>query len=250
MIRDITERKRAEEASRESQQQYRRLVDLSPDGIVAHCDGIIVVANNQAAKILGVASPEEIIGKRMLDYIFPDDMEDAQYRMRRILEHGDSYGPTERKFIQPDGTIIDVEVAVAPFVFEGKPAVQGVLHDITERKRADEAMRESEQRYRTLVELFPDAMHVVSDGKIVYANPAAAELVGAATVGNWWADPQWTSSIRTVGQRQRIGCGSCKTNNPYLIRNRDAFDLTGKSLKLRGEERRQSLRANLQFTWS
>ncbi len=158
---DITERKRAEEARQESEERYRLLFDLSPDAIVVYQDGKVVFANPAAARLLGAATPEELIGRPMLDLVHPDYHNLVTTRSREQTVKAGPVPIVEEKFIRLDGTSIDVEVTAAPFRYQGNPAVLVIVRDITERRQAQEALRQSEERFR---EIFEN----MSSGVVVY----------------------------------------------------------------------------------
>lgn len=141
-VQNITERKKTEEALRESEKRYRRLVELSPDAIAVHSEGKIVFVNTAGAKLLGAASPEQLIGKPVIDVVHPDYRQIVKERIRKMMEERKEAPLIEEKFIKLDGSVIDVEVAAAPITYRGKPAVQVVIRDITERKKMEEALKE------------------------------------------------------------------------------------------------------------
>ena len=85
----------------------------------------------------------------------------------------------EEKFVRLDGTTFEAEVAAMPFSWQGKPAIQVVLRDVTERRKAEQAIRGSEAKYRTLVENVLDGVYQTTpDGEILTANPALARMLG------------------------------------------------------------------------
>jgi two-component system cell cycle sensor histidine kinase/response regulator CckA len=141
--RDITERKRAEAALRESEENYRKLVELSPDGILIQSEGKYVYLNSAAVEILGAKTTGQIIGKAVLDVIHPDCHEIVSGHAALLAEAKD-VPLHELKLIRVDGLMTMVEATAIPFVYRGKPAFQVVIRDITERKRAEEALRKSE----------------------------------------------------------------------------------------------------------
>lgn len=137
---------RAQEALRESEERYHSLVDLSPDGIVVYNEkGYIVFANPAVCNILR-CTPKALMGKPISDLISQDSRELEIKRLRAMLEVGTFLGFVEEKWVRLDGSPVDVEVASVTIVYEGKPAVQTVVRDITERKAAERALRESEER--------------------------------------------------------------------------------------------------------
>src|SRR5947208_4819890 len=158
VMRDVTEQKTTEAALKESEERYRRLVELSPEAIVVHSRGKFVYVNPAAQKLWSATCPEELIGRPILDLVHPDYQDLAQGRVRSVETDLIPSQPCEQKFVTLDGRIIDVEVRGMPFTFNGEPAVQTVIVDITERKLAEEALRNSEDGYR---ELFENANDII-----------------------------------------------------------------------------------------
>ena len=136
VAQDITEQKRSAEALRQSEERYRSLVELSPDAIVIHSQGMVVFANSAGVKLLGATSSVEIIGRSTLDFVHPDSRASMVSRMRR-LARGEPVPFVEEKFVRLDGRVIHVEAGAVPFTFHDVPAVQVVIRDISERKRAE-----------------------------------------------------------------------------------------------------------------
>jgi PAS domain S-box-containing protein len=184
-IIDLTERKRAEEALKESEERYRTLVQTTPNAItVSDQDGKVIMINRQGLELYGADSEDELLGRSVFDLIAPQDRERALANVELLLEHG-STRDIEYRFPRKDGSFYIGESSAAVIHdAKGQPvAVISVVRDITERKRAEEALRESEERYRTLVETSPDAI-TVSDlnGKIIMSNASSAELWGSDNV--------------------------------------------------------------------
>ena len=161
----------------QSEERYRRLVELSPDMILLHSQGRYVYANPAAVRILGASRPEELVGKSVLDRIHPEFREKVIQRVQR-LEQGKEIPPSEEKFIRLDGGEIDVEVAAAPLFFQDQPMVLVVGRDITGRKRVEEALRRSEEKYRTLVDHATDVIVIIQDEKVKFYNPKTLSLSG------------------------------------------------------------------------
>jgi len=134
---DITERHRAEDALRESEERYRQLVELCPDGILIHTDGTLLFVNKALAEILGAKSPDELIGTPVIDIVHPDSREIVLRRIREI-ETGTPATPwMELKLVRKDGSAVQIEAAARPFTLQGRNAVQVLVRDITFRKRAE-----------------------------------------------------------------------------------------------------------------
>ncbi|MCJ7791582.1 MAG: PAS domain S-box protein, partial [Dehalococcoidia bacterium] len=187
---DVTERKWAEEALRESEERYRSLVDLSPEAIFVASEGKHVFMNSAGLKLLGASSPDQIIGKPVMDVIHPDYREVVAERMQKSIETGITPPALEEKFLRLDGTEIDVEVRAAPLIYQGKPAMQAVVRDITERKQAEESLRLSEQNFRDSIENSPLGIRIVSeDGEMLYANRALLGIYGYGSLEELKAVP-------------------------------------------------------------
>ncbi len=137
ILEDVTAARQAEEAFQESEARYRRLVELSPDGVAVHLDGRIVYVNPTGARIIGATSPEELIGRPVSDFVHPEYRAVVGERIRRMLETGGAAELIEEKFVRLDGQVIDVEVAATAIPYQGRTAVMVVFRDITERKRAE-----------------------------------------------------------------------------------------------------------------
>ncbi len=152
VFEDITERKCPEEARRESEERYHRLVDLLPDGIIIHSKGEVVFVNAVGARLVGAATPEDVIGAPAMDFVHPDYRPLVAQRIRQALEKGEVALPIEEKFVRLDGTSIDVEVTGSPFTYKGNPAMLVVFRDISERKRTEEALRQAHEELERRVE--------------------------------------------------------------------------------------------------
>jgi len=184
VMEDITERKRAEEALRESEERYRRLVELSPNAILIHSDGKIVFANPATVKLLGTSGAEQLVGKSVLDFAHPDYREIAQKRIRQVLETQTGVPLIEEKIVRLDGTEIDVEIMAVPFTYQGKPAVQVVARDITKRKRAEKALARERDLLHLLMDNVPDHIFFKDrESRVIRTNGAHAQALG-------FADPQ------------------------------------------------------------
>jgi len=135
------QRKLAEEALQTSEERYRSLVELSPDALFVQSDDRIVFINSAGVKLFGAADPGELIGKPVRDFFHPSCWKVAQQRLIQMREDGKPLAFIEQKMVCLNGLPVDVEVAAAPLVFEGRQAAQVIAHDVTGRKRAEEEIR-------------------------------------------------------------------------------------------------------------
>jgi PAS domain S-box-containing protein len=142
IFRDITERKAMERELQQSEDRYRKLFENAPEAIVVHSEGRYIQVNTQACHLFGVESSEQLIGAGILASIAPDYREMARMRILRIAETGIPSGWQEIKILRRDGSAIDVEVIGTGITFQGKPATQAILRDITERKRVEEHQKQ------------------------------------------------------------------------------------------------------------
>jgi PAS domain S-box-containing protein len=176
--RDITERKAVERQDGESEEKYRRLVELAPDGIAVHQDGKVVMVNMAGARIMGYESPEDIVGKPVLDIVHPDDRARVIARIRSVMESGKPGEMVEERFVRRDGSLVPVEVVNAPFVWNGRPAIQVVARDISERRRLASTARTAADELHAVLDHSSEAIAAESEGVLVYANRHFAGLLG------------------------------------------------------------------------
>lgn len=136
IARDITERKQAEEALRESEEKYRTLIEVSQDAIYLVFEHKIIYVNPAALKLFGAGKPEQILNKSPLELIHPDFHNIVKDRVKIMVEQDKAAPLNEEKIMRLDGLVRDVEVSASSIPFRGSKAFQVVLRDITERKEA------------------------------------------------------------------------------------------------------------------
>jgi PAS domain S-box-containing protein len=184
-IRYAIERQRAERKLAESKEHYRLLIERSPDAYLVQCDGNVVFANTASLKMFGAVHLDQLLGHSFLTTI-PSEFHEL------ICQHGQngqangSNPATEVMGTRRDGTTLAVQGTSNAFMHEGRPAVQVVLHDITERKRSEETIRASEQRFSSFMDNVPGFAWMKDvGGRYLYANKL---LQGMLPAGQEWHD--------------------------------------------------------------
>jgi PAS domain S-box-containing protein len=180
------QQRRGDQALRESEERYRVLVESSPEPIAVHSQGVIVYANPAAARLMGADEPARLLGMPVLDFVHPDDRQIVLDRIRRTQQEGRMAEPVEERFVRLDGGVINVETTALPTRFEGRPATQVVVRDITAYKRATAELRASRDQLEAILDGIADGVIVQeADGHFVYANDAAAQLAGFSSAAEY-----------------------------------------------------------------
>ncbi len=168
---DITKRKEAETALRTSESQFRELWDATVEGITIHDNGIILEVNDAMCRMFG-STREEVVGRSMLHFM-PNEMHE------RFLEHIalGLEGRFEIQGLRADGTKIILEVFGKKILYQGRRVRMAATRDITDRKNAEEELRESKERYKTLIENTPDIIARFDKNlRHLFVNSAVSEI--------------------------------------------------------------------------
>jgi diguanylate cyclase (GGDEF)-like protein/PAS domain S-box-containing protein len=175
----ITERQRSEAALRESEEKYRRLVQDASEGIAIVAGLEVKFVNRALLKMYGGESEEEMVGRPLTDLVAPEHRELMVERSFAREKGQDVPAQYEFKALRKDGTKFDAELSVSLITYEGRVARQGVIRDITERKQVEEALRESEARYRLLAENTSDLIWTMDLSlRYTYMSPAVTRMRG------------------------------------------------------------------------
>jgi diguanylate cyclase (GGDEF)-like protein/PAS domain S-box-containing protein len=175
---DITERRRAEQALRESEQNLRTLASNANDGMLVHVNGRVVFANRRLAEIVGYA-PEELLDLSVSDLVRTDEVERIRQRWKSRLLGEQVPDRYETMAVHKNGSAIAIEISAALTAWQGSPAIIVIVRDIATRKRAEADLFREKERLQVTLESIGDGV-ITTDiaGRIEYLNPVAEELTG------------------------------------------------------------------------
>jgi PAS domain S-box-containing protein len=181
IIRDITERKRVEEALANERNILRTLIDTLPDNIfIKDAESRFVISNLAHARLLRAKTPDEIVRKTDFD-IFPQELAASYYADEQaVIRSGQPLVNREERTIDPEGKTRWLLTSKVPLRNDqGKVVgIVGINRDITERKRAEEALSQSETKYRGLVEQSLVGIGVSQGNRVIFANRALLNMFG------------------------------------------------------------------------
>jgi len=178
LMLDVSPRKALELKEQESEKKYKDLIEHLPLGLGVHVNQKLVFANSYAARMVGAAHPDQLIGKSLIDFSFPEEYKNMNERMR-VVESGKSVLPVEKRMIGFDGKPIDVEVYTYPIVYEGQPAIQSIVRNITDQKAAEKAVSKTETLFSQLFQSSPMAVVMLDDqGNVTQVNGGFEEMFG------------------------------------------------------------------------
>ncbi len=182
IVREVTEQKRAIEGLVAAEEKFRKLVEQSLVGIYIIQDGKFPYVNPTLAEICGYTQEEMISSKPVVDLVADEDQAMVLENLRKRIDGEAQSMRYGFRLKRSDGELRDVEVQGSRTMLNGKPAVIGILLDITEGKKAMELLRYSEEKYRRLFMESKDVIYITTtDGKFADVNPAGVELFGYAT---------------------------------------------------------------------
>jgi len=179
-LTDITERKAAENTIAAANRRYQTLVEHVKEGVMVARDEQILYANPAMHGILGYADGELV--DRPLSILFPpEDWEKIKLRGRQRMAGADVPEDYEAVMVRRDGiSRALVNTRVSRIDLDGSPALLGAVTDITEARRAEQSLKEANEKYRLMVEHPKDGMFIARDLHFLYANPALHQMLGYA----------------------------------------------------------------------
>ncbi len=177
---DFTFRKKAEDALIESEERYRLLVENSPDGIFILKEDKIAYINESGVRMFGGKSKEQFLGLSFEKLLKKENSIESQERITNLITGTFSKYPVEDTFVTLKGREIPVEIHASLIDYQGSKAIQKIIRDNTERIKAQSALRESEAKYRTIAENFPNGIIFIVDreGKYIFAEGQGINQMG------------------------------------------------------------------------
>lgn len=197
---DFTQQIRMEKELADSESKFRAIFDQASIGLVlSSLEGTLIDLNDAFCKMTGY-SREELIGKKTLDITYPEDMEATKQRFMDFNMPGHKTLHYEKRYVKKDGEVLWGLLGTTKIINpEGKPPyLLSQIQDITERKKVEKALQESEENYRTIIEASPEPMIIYQGGKIVFDNAAAVKFYGSSTLGRSLTDIIYPEDIETV----------------------------------------------------
>ena len=179
VVHDITDRKRAEAELKQSEEQFRTVAEKSPNMIFINKKGKIVYVNTKCEELMGYKRSEFYSPDfSFFTLIAPDSIETVELNFRKHMS-GEQVDPYEYAIVNKEGKRIEAIIATKLIDYEGEKAILGIVTDISERKRMEKAIRESEDRFKALTESTSDWIWEVShDGIYTYVSPKVKDLLG------------------------------------------------------------------------
>ncbi|MBB5179769.1 diguanylate cyclase (GGDEF)-like protein/PAS domain S-box-containing protein [Planomicrobium koreense] len=176
--RSLASEKQLQETLKESEERFRRLVELSPEPIVVQSDGDITFVNQACLNLVNAQTELDLVGKRVLDFVPKENREAIKQRISSMIS-GEDETPIEQKLVVPGGKALEVEIRGARMEFEGNPSIQLILRNITEQQRVRRKLEESEQRYQSLFLHNPEGVYSMdARGKMLNVNQALVDMLG------------------------------------------------------------------------
>ncbi len=179
VLRARTMRLAAEDALRESEEKYRTVLEHSHDGIFMAQDDVIVFCNRALASMLGM-QVEELQGRAISEIIVPEDLDLVLGRHRQRIEGVELPESYEFRALHRDGvTPVLVHMSVGLCTYLGRKATVGTVRDVTQERMQEIALRESESKYRSVIENIQDAFYRSdAQGRLIMASPSLVRLLG------------------------------------------------------------------------
>ncbi len=227
VVRDISVRKRVEEALEEKEVQYRMLIDTSPDSItMLDLQGNVIMANPATQELIGNVPVEQIIGKNAFDFISPEDKKKASKDIKEIMRTG-HLNHVEYTIMRKTGFSYSIEVNVSLIKdsMDKPKAILAIARDITERKTIERALAEEKERLTVTLQSIAEAVITVDvTGRIIFLNAVAEQLTGwkqSDAVGALLSDV-----LQVISNNKKIACDDLVYK---VVETGDVYDMLADS---------------------
>jgi PAS domain S-box-containing protein len=215
----------------ESENSYRQLVQFSPNPVLVHHDGNIIFMNTAGAELLGARAAKELIGRATLEFIHPEQRQTAEHLLREAETLKTVFRFVEQQLVRLDGSIVEVDTAIIPIVYQGKPALQISYRNIDRHKQQEaaersrrklaEAMRDTATALTSTLDLEEVFDHILRYTNIVPHDAACIMVVrddrACVIRKHGYEDlpADFSMSIHTTPSLQRM----IHTHSPVLFRD-------------------------------
>lgn len=178
--RDITEKKVTERLLRESEERYQKLVDMSPEPVAVIREGRIRYINKAGIQVFGFDRLEDMLNQSIFGFLPLNNRTEVVKKMVSLLKEKEyTVDFVNQEMIRPDGSTIIVESTAMGIIYENKPSIQVVFHDVTERRKMEKALVLSEEKYRLIADNMTDVVSILDvDGVMTYASPSHEFVLG------------------------------------------------------------------------
>ncbi len=181
LVVDVNGRKRAELALRDAEERHRRLVDQLPDGLFVSSNGYIEYANPAAARILRARDAADLVGRRAIDFVHPDERDAHRERFEFLAQGPGENTFNERRVLRRDGTVATLESASVSFLERGRLVMQTMFRDVTEARVEHEKLAERERRLRDFMEASDEYDWETDEAwRYTYLSPRVEQVLGYA----------------------------------------------------------------------
>ena len=240
---DVTERKKADMTLKESEQKYRRLVETTGTGyVVLGVTGCVTDANTEYIRLTGHSKLSDILGRSVTEWTAPHDLERNAEAVRKCFERGSTYG-LEIDYVWKDGSIHPIEINATVADGASGKSIITLCRDITSRRAEQNALRDSETKFRELADNSPNMIFINHMGKVVYANKKCSEIMGYAPE-EFLADgfdfislvaPEDRKRVRENAQKRLDGVESAPYEYTLLTKDHRRFEVLINSKPIRYE---------------
>ena len=191
VTRDLTQERRAQQALKVSEHFFSGVFEQAPVGVVlSRPDGTMLRVNRAFCAMLGY-SEQELLGRTAFSLTHPDDVPGSREARAKLIEGGTDRYDLEKRYLAKNGKVVWARLTAVRLQGLDEPRLLGIVEDITERRRTEQALREAEARYRAFVEQVPAITYMVAldgSGRTVYLSPQVENVTGYAAA-EFLADP-------------------------------------------------------------